>query len=108
MHAPRRNVRHGCSRGPPPVPARSRLPPAGLWLTRREELGHPLGLIAPAPAPPAARPSLPAQLPAADLFVLEVGTEELPPDDVEAGLEQLRCAGRKLRGEFGGAGSLCA
>jgi Glycyl-tRNA synthetase, alpha subunit len=54
---------------------------AQLWVARREELGYPLGLAeAPAPAPPVERtgdvPSAPADC------VIEIGTEELPPQDV--------------------------
>ncbi|GIL97072.1 hypothetical protein Vretimale_2680 [Volvox reticuliferus] len=61
----------------------------GLWVSRREELEHPLGTI-PAPASPVpGRPAVPSSLdPRA--FVLEVGTEELPPDDVVAAANQLR------------------
>lgn len=62
-------------------------------MERRAELEHPLGLVSPPltqppPAIDAAR--LPAG--AAD-FVLEVGMEELPPDDVVSACEQLRCVG---------------
>jgi glycyl-tRNA synthetase len=65
----------------------------GLWLARREELEHPLGTIPPLPAPPA--PATPAAaggvpLPGPRDFVLEIGSEELPPDDVQAGMAQLR------------------
>lgn len=63
----------------------------GLWLARREELGHPLGVVAATPAPVA--PRLPASSSASDApktFVLEVGTEELPPDDVMSAVEQLQ------------------
>jgi len=63
-------------------------------MSRREELGHPLGSITP-PIPPT--PLLPTAAAAAAAagastapFVLEVGTEELPPDDLLAGLGQLR------------------
>ena len=68
---------------------------AELWLERREELGFPLGqappLAAPAPPPlPAAVRSIEAGAAAADL-VVEVGCEELPPDDAEAAVAQLRC-----------------
>ena len=62
-------------------------------MERRAELEHPLGLVSP-----------PAQLPPPDIdtsrlpaapadFVLEIGTEELPPDDVVSACEHLRCAG---------------
>ncbi|KXZ51509.1 hypothetical protein GPECTOR_12g472 [Gonium pectorale] len=61
----------------------------GLWVDRREELGHPLGLIPPPAKPTPGRPAVPSSAePRA--FVLEVGTEELPPDDVEAAVAQLR------------------
>jgi hypothetical protein len=61
-------------------------------MARREELGHPLGTVtsstdedaAAPPAAAAAGPSIP------ELFVLEVGSEELPTDDVLAGMAQLR------------------
>ena len=61
-----------------------------LWAERREEQGFPLGTV-----PPPTAPALPAILPEAlpiepSTFVLELGSEELPPDDVEAALEQLR------------------
>ncbi|MGH4019347.1 MAG: glycine--tRNA ligase [Pseudonocardiaceae bacterium] len=53
---------------------------AGLWVARRRELGHPLGLTAPLPAHPLAEsgaaPSGPATL------VFEVGVEEMPPGEV--------------------------
>lgn len=63
---------------------------AGLWLERRKELGHPLGLVPPAPLPPPP-PQAPQQLQKAQAdFVLEVGCEELPPHDVASALEQLR------------------
>ncbi|GAB4813228.1 hypothetical protein N2152v2_000274 [Parachlorella kessleri] len=60
----------------------------GLWLARREEQGYPLGLV-PAPATPAPRqPSGGVTEPST--FVLEIGCEELPPEDVVAAIEQLR------------------
>jgi hypothetical protein len=64
---------------------------AGLYMERREELGYPLGTVAAmpeAPPPPSNAGSLPGG--AAD-FVLEVGCEELPPSDVTAAMQQLRC-----------------
>ena len=61
----------------------------GLWNERREELQWPLGTI---PDPP--QPSLPAVSgtgPTAPAdFVLEIGCEELPPEDVDGALQQLR------------------
>lgn len=74
---------------------------AALWVARRDELGHPLlkeradgrgdlgdlGAVASAPpAPPAAARAGRAR----DAFVLEIGTEELPPDDIDAAVAQLR------------------
>ena len=62
---------------------------AGLWNERREELGWPMGTIPVLPEPevPYATtqgPSAPAD------FVLEIGCEELPPEDVDAAVQQLR------------------
>jgi len=65
--------------------------PAGLWMARREELGHPLGVITPPSPPPTELPIAAGNASAAAPFVLEVGTEELPPEDLIAALEQLRC-----------------
>ncbi|WIA13728.1 hypothetical protein OEZ85_007280 [Tetradesmus obliquus] len=71
----------------------------GLWMARREELGHPLGTVSSSTdedaAPAAAAAGKAAAAAAAgpsspELFVLEVGSEELPPDDVLAGMAQLR------------------
>ncbi|GFH31273.1 uncharacterized protein HaLaN_30280, partial [Haematococcus lacustris] len=69
----------------------------GLWLSRREELGHPLGLVAP-PAPPNPTPAPPSGTSRAEVsseaaqhsFVLEIGTEELPPEEVQSCVQQLR------------------
>lgn len=65
--------------------------PAGLWLKRREELGNPLGVVQPVPARPpgSVTDALPDQ--AAD-FVLEIGCEELPPQEATAAVTQLRFA----------------
>jgi glycyl-tRNA synthetase len=62
---------------------------ARLWIERRAELGHPLGVWIPAPAAPA----LSAEQPAASaepprMFVCEVGTEEMPPAEARAAAEQ--------------------
>jgi len=66
-------------------------------MARREELGHPLGTIMSSveeDASPTAAASSPAVAGAAptsaELFVLEIGSEELPPDDVLSGMDQLR------------------
>jgi len=61
-----------------------------LWLARREELGYPLGLVPPTD-PVKVSPSDSATLPASPAtFVLELGSEELPPDDVLSAIKQLK------------------
>lgn len=69
---------------------------AGLWVERRAELDFPLtkqelssmgGLAAPSPEPAALPDPLPSE-PAT--FVLEIGTEELPPHVVDQAIEQVR------------------
>lgn len=59
-----------------------------LWLERREEMEFPLGqpvpYIAPTPASAAEPPAAPAT------FLLEIGSEELPAEDVDSAIEQLR------------------
>jgi len=64
-------------------------------MARREELGHPLGTIAPPaePEPITIHPEASTSGRTADSadFVLEVGSEELPPDDVMTAVQQLRC-----------------
>lgn len=63
-------------------------------MARREELGHPLGTIAPPaePEPVTIHPEASTSGRTADSadFVLEVGSEELPPDDVMTAVHQLR------------------
>jgi glycyl-tRNA synthetase len=71
---------------------------AGLWLDRREELNFPLGVVAEPVDPELAELDGLAGDPAA--FVLEIGCEELPPDDVRAGVEQLRARMPALLGEL--------
>jgi len=61
---------------------------AGLWLDRRAELNYPLGVVAEPADPELAEFDGLAGAPAG--FVLEIGCEELPPNDVRAGVEQLR------------------
>eukprot|EP00884_Botryococcus_braunii_P020707 jgi/Botrbrau1/731/Bobra.160_2s0054.1 len=63
----------------------------GLWLERREELGFPLGEESPEPPAQAGQVAVPPEASAAD-FVMEVGTEELPPADSDAAVSQLRTA----------------
>ncbi|KAA2261349.1 glycine--tRNA ligase [Solihabitans fulvus] len=63
---------------------------AKLWTQRREELGHPLGVVTP---PPAA--TLPATLPevtAPATLLFEIGTEELPAAEVTRTVEAVRAA----------------
>lgn len=63
-----------------------------LWVERREEQGFPMGLVeVPADSPPGAinEALLPAKGSTAP-FVLEVGCEEMPPDDVDSALGALR------------------
>ncbi|GGJ96789.1 glycine--tRNA ligase [Pilimelia anulata] len=61
---------------------------AKLWVQRRAELGHPLGLA----AAPAAGVAAAAPAPADDrarTLVFEVGTEELPPAEARAATDRL-------------------
>lgn len=62
-----------------------------LWMERREEQGYPLGLVPAAEPPKSGVPQPPASDAPRD-FVLEIGSEELPPDDVLLGMAQLRWA----------------
>jgi glycyl-tRNA synthetase len=61
---------------------------SALWAARREELGHPLGLTPALPAA-AAPTSFPTVTEAAPL-VFEIGTEELPPNEVTRSALALR------------------
>ncbi|HEX3425209.1 MAG TPA: glycine--tRNA ligase [Acidimicrobiales bacterium] len=61
---------------------------AELWVERRQELGYPLGQHHD-PPPPVPQPD--GTFPASTApLLLEIGTEELPPGDVDAALSQLR------------------
>ncbi|MET8151951.1 glycine--tRNA ligase subunit beta, partial [Actinoplanes sp. NPDC005259] len=73
---------------------------ARLWQTRREELGHPLGVVT--PLPPAAAEQ---EAPLGDeprTLVFEIGTEEMPPAEARAARAQVlrelteRLAGTRL------------
>jgi glycyl-tRNA synthetase len=57
---------------------------ARLWVARRDELGHPLGLVA--PVPPAAALATPAERDGVRPLVFEIGLEELPPAECRAAL----------------------
>ncbi|WP_041832565.1 glycine--tRNA ligase [Actinoplanes sp. N902-109] len=64
---------------------------ANLWVARREEEGHPLGVSEPLPVaaePLAVRPA--GERPRT--LVFEIGTEELPPAEARAAREQVRQA----------------
>lgn len=62
---------------------------AELWLQKRAEIGHPLGVAAPQPAVDPGKLSGPPSLEPAELLV-EIGCEELPPADIQAARQQLR------------------
>lgn len=62
-----------------------------LWLKRRAELGHPLGVAESAPHVAAGRVNAEGSSVAADL-VVEIGCEELPPADIQTACQQLRCS----------------
>ena len=62
---------------------------AELWLQKRAEIGHPLGVADPQPAvDPAGPPGSPSLEPAE--LLVEIGCEELPPADIQAATQQLR------------------
>jgi glycyl-tRNA synthetase len=63
---------------------------SALWVARREELGHPLGLSAPPPAAPAPTAFPAVTEPATLLF--EIGVEELPAAQVTRTAETVRSA----------------
>ena len=63
---------------------------AGLWVERREELGFPLGVYRDPPPPVPTADGAPTTGPAP--LLVEIGTEELPPADVDSAVEQLRAA----------------
>jgi glycyl-tRNA synthetase len=62
-----------------------------LWMRRREELGHPLGLV-PNPEPARLLHAAPAAPTSPATLLLEVGFEELPHADVRRTAEALRFA----------------
>jgi len=63
---------------------------AKLWVARRDELGHPLGLVA--PLPPAVPVAAPASHPSPRALIFEIGTEELPPAEARAARDHVRRA----------------
>ena len=70
---------------------------ARLWVARREELGHPLGVVSPLP-PAAAFAGTPAG-DAPRTLVFEVGTEEMPPSEARSAVQQVQ---RELTDRLGG------
>jgi glycyl-tRNA synthetase len=60
---------------------------AKLWVARRDELGHPLGLVE--PLRPAVAVAPPADRTGPRTLVFEVGTEELPAAEARSAREQL-------------------
>lgn len=70
---------------------------AGLWLERREELGHPLGVVTSAgkvaeDAEPLLDPVCNLPLPGPAPLLFEIGTEELPPHEVRDTVAAVRSA----------------
>ncbi|CAL8470617.1 g10159 [Coccomyxa elongata] len=62
---------------------------AGLWMKKREELGHPLGQVGALAPPEVTAPHGRLAAGPADL-VIEIGCEELPPAEATAAVAQLR------------------
>jgi glycyl-tRNA synthetase len=65
---------------------------AQLWVDRRAELGHPLGVATTGGPVPAARPESYPRLDAPASLAFEIGTEELPPDEVTRAADAVRAA----------------
>lgn len=63
-----------------------------LWVARREEQEFPLGLVDVASGVTAEAVVASNAPTASERFVLEVGTEELPPEDLDGALQQMRAA----------------
>jgi glycyl-tRNA synthetase len=70
---------------------------ARLWVARRDELGHPLGVVDPMPPAGAFEGAAAGEQPR--MLVLEIGTEELPPSEARAARAQLQ---RELTERLGG------
>lgn len=63
---------------------------AQLWVRRRDELGHPLGVVPPAPAGQAdGAAAQPGESGPARQLVFEIGTEEMPPSEVRSARQQV-------------------
>ncbi|MGK5681974.1 glycine--tRNA ligase [Actinoplanes sp. URMC 104] len=63
---------------------------ARLWVARRDELDHPLGLVSALPA--AAPAATPAERTSPRALIFEIGTEELPPSEARAARDHVRRA----------------
>jgi glycyl-tRNA synthetase len=61
---------------------------AGLWITRRAESGHPLGVAAPTHSAVPETGPLPTET-EAQTTVFEIGTEEMPPAEARAAIVQV-------------------
>ena len=71
---------------------------AEIWTRQREELGHPLGLPSEPSADEIAQPQWSTT--GEQTFLLEIGSEELPPHDVRGCVDQLRSRVPQLLGEL--------
>lgn len=60
-----------------------------LWVETRASLGHPLGVAAPSPEPQPEASTSAAATAEPRMLVLEIGSEELPPQDVVAAIQQV-------------------
>jgi glycyl-tRNA synthetase len=73
---------------------------ARLWVARRDELGHPLGVVT--PLPPAAAFEGPVEGDTPRMLVFEIGTEEMPPSEARSAVRHVqrelteRLAGTRL------------
>ena len=64
---------------------------AELWLKKRTELGHPLGVAVPQQLVGPGKPAATMNMDSAELLI-EIGCEELPPADIRVATQQLRSA----------------
>lgn len=88
--------------------SRVKISPAELWLQKRADLEHPLGIAQPKEKAVAGSVELPLFLEPADLLV-EIGCEELPPADIQSATQQLRYAPVLILGRLicGSMGAFC-
>ncbi|MGH7869622.1 MAG: glycine--tRNA ligase subunit beta, partial [Candidatus Dormibacteraceae bacterium] len=64
---------------------------AKLWLERRQEIGHPLGVTTTEPTPPPTLQSWP-QIESPSPLVFEIGVEEMPPAEVTRIVDVIRAS----------------